>query len=182
MVVPGVDVVKHNPASDLKFTFSNKTTQSSPLCTSPGLADSLPVWRSRSRLLVFATRRGSEGGGRDRRAAPEQPDPAGELPEADGAAAGPDRDREPDGAGPGESEEKLEEELEEEQQEPLELRGTNKHQDVLFSSFSPQEFIREGCLYKLTKKGLQQRMFFLVRRPAVLTSDTRLHRRNVPPE
>uniref|UniRef100_A0A3P8ZVX2 FERM, ARHGEF and pleckstrin domain-containing protein 2 n=1 Tax=Esox lucius TaxID=8010 RepID=A0A3P8ZVX2_ESOLU len=24
-----------------------------------------------------------------------------------------------------------------------------------------QEFIREGCLYKLTKKGLQQRMFFL---------------------
>ncbi len=26
-----------------------------------------------------------------------------------------------------------------------------------------QEFIREGCLYKLTKKGLQQRMFFLVR-------------------
>uniref|UniRef100_A0A672SIU3 FERM, ARHGEF and pleckstrin domain-containing protein 2 n=1 Tax=Sinocyclocheilus grahami TaxID=75366 RepID=A0A672SIU3_SINGR len=26
-----------------------------------------------------------------------------------------------------------------------------------------REFIREGCLYKLTKKGLQQRMFFLVR-------------------
>ncbi|TNN74199.1 FERM, RhoGEF and pleckstrin domain-containing protein 2 [Liparis tanakae] len=25
-----------------------------------------------------------------------------------------------------------------------------------------REFIREGCLYKLTKKGLQQRMFFLV--------------------
>lgn len=25
-----------------------------------------------------------------------------------------------------------------------------------------QEFIREGCLHKLTKKGLQQRMFFLV--------------------
>lgn len=28
--------------------------------------------------------------------------------------------------------------------------------------FFLQEFIREGCLYKLTKKGLQQRMFFLV--------------------
>uniref|UniRef100_A0A8C2Y774 FERM, ARHGEF and pleckstrin domain-containing protein 2 n=1 Tax=Coturnix japonica TaxID=93934 RepID=A0A8C2Y774_COTJA len=28
-------------------------------------------------------------------------------------------------------------------------------------SFPWQEFIREGCLYKLTKKGLQQRMFFL---------------------
>uniref|UniRef100_A0A8B9CQL8 FERM, ARHGEF and pleckstrin domain-containing protein 2 n=5 Tax=Neognathae TaxID=8825 RepID=A0A8B9CQL8_9AVES len=28
-------------------------------------------------------------------------------------------------------------------------------------SFPLQEFIREGCLYKLTKKGLQQRMFFL---------------------
>lgn len=28
--------------------------------------------------------------------------------------------------------------------------------------FLLQEFIREGCLYKLTKKGLQQRMFFLV--------------------
>uniref|UniRef100_A0A8D0F8E0 FERM, ARH/RhoGEF and pleckstrin domain protein 2 n=1 Tax=Strix occidentalis caurina TaxID=311401 RepID=A0A8D0F8E0_STROC len=27
--------------------------------------------------------------------------------------------------------------------------------------FPLQEFIREGCLYKLTKKGLQQRMFFL---------------------
>ncbi|NXU79940.1 FARP2 protein, partial [Oreotrochilus melanogaster] len=27
--------------------------------------------------------------------------------------------------------------------------------------FLLQEFIREGCLYKLTKKGLQQRMFFL---------------------
>uniref|UniRef100_A0A803YGR8 FERM, ARHGEF and pleckstrin domain-containing protein 2 n=1 Tax=Meleagris gallopavo TaxID=9103 RepID=A0A803YGR8_MELGA len=27
--------------------------------------------------------------------------------------------------------------------------------------FPWQEFIREGCLYKLTKKGLQQRMFFL---------------------
>ena len=25
-----------------------------------------------------------------------------------------------------------------------------------------QEFIREGCLHKLTRKGLQQRMFFLV--------------------
>lgn len=25
-----------------------------------------------------------------------------------------------------------------------------------------QEFLREGCLHKLTKKGLQQRMFFLV--------------------
>lgn len=29
-------------------------------------------------------------------------------------------------------------------------------------TFPLQEFIREGCLYKLTKKGLQQRMFFLV--------------------
>lgn len=28
-----------------------------------------------------------------------------------------------------------------------------------------QEFIREGCLHKLTKKGLQQRMFFLVMFP-----------------
>jgi FERM/RhoGEF/pleckstrin domain protein 2 len=28
-----------------------------------------------------------------------------------------------------------------------------------------QEFIREGCLHKLTKKGLQQRMFFLVGSP-----------------
>lgn len=34
----------------------------------------------------------------------------------------------------------------------------NEHLAVVF-----QEFIREGCLYKLTKKGLQQRMFFLVR-------------------
>lgn len=25
-----------------------------------------------------------------------------------------------------------------------------------------QELIREGCLHKLTRKGLQQRMFFLV--------------------
>ena len=25
-----------------------------------------------------------------------------------------------------------------------------------------QEFIREGCLHQLTRKGLQQRMFFLV--------------------
>lgn len=31
-----------------------------------------------------------------------------------------------------------------------------------FFFFFLQEFIREGCLYKLTKKGLQQRMFFLV--------------------
>lgn len=31
-----------------------------------------------------------------------------------------------------------------------------------FFIFFLQEFIREGCLYKLTKKGLQQRMFFLV--------------------
>lgn len=31
-----------------------------------------------------------------------------------------------------------------------------------FLFFFLQEFIREGCLYKLTKKGLQQRMFFLV--------------------
>ncbi|XP_075882661.1 FERM, ARHGEF and pleckstrin domain-containing protein 2 isoform X2 [Nelusetta ayraudi] len=52
--------------------------------------------------------------------------------------------------------EKLEKELE----ELLELRGTNKHLDVGFF-LSLQEFIREGCLYKLTKKGLQQRMFFL---------------------
>lgn len=28
-----------------------------------------------------------------------------------------------------------------------------------------QEFIREGCLRKLTKKGLQQRMFLLVGGP-----------------
>lgn len=27
-----------------------------------------------------------------------------------------------------------------------------------------QELIREGCLHKLTRKGLQQRMFFLVGR------------------
>lgn len=32
----------------------------------------------------------------------------------------------------------------------------------IFFIFFLQEFIREGCLYKLTKKGLQQRMFFLV--------------------
>uniref|UniRef100_A0AAY4DZJ2 FERM, ARHGEF and pleckstrin domain-containing protein 2 n=1 Tax=Denticeps clupeoides TaxID=299321 RepID=A0AAY4DZJ2_9TELE len=31
----------------------------------------------------------------------------------------------------------------------------------LFVFLVSQEFIREGCLYKLTKKGLQQRMFFL---------------------
>lgn len=30
------------------------------------------------------------------------------------------------------------------------------------SLLSLQEFIREGCLHKLTRKGLQQRMFFLV--------------------
>ena len=29
-----------------------------------------------------------------------------------------------------------------------------------------QELIREGCLHKLSRKGLQQRMFFLVGRPA----------------
>lgn len=38
--------------------------------------------------------------------------------------------------------------------------GKIKH--CLTFSFPLQEFIREGCLYKLTKKGLQQRMFFLV--------------------
>uniref|UniRef100_A0A8C2F6H2 FERM, RhoGEF and pleckstrin domain protein 2 n=1 Tax=Cyprinus carpio TaxID=7962 RepID=A0A8C2F6H2_CYPCA len=32
---------------------------------------------------------------------------------------------------------------------------------LIFFFLLPQEFIREGCLYKLTKKGLQQRMFFL---------------------
>lgn len=42
-----------------------------------------------------------------------------------------------------------------------ELDETSKHLKLLVS-FSPKEFIREGCLYKLTKKGLQQRMFFLV--------------------
>ncbi|XP_061593532.1 FERM, ARHGEF and pleckstrin domain-containing protein 2 isoform X2 [Cololabis saira] len=33
-----------------------------------------------------------------------------------------------------------------------------------------QEFIREGCLYKLTKKGLQQRMFFLFSDQLLYTS------------
>lgn len=56
-------------------------------------------------FAVFPAHRGSEGSGGDSRAAPEQPDPAGELPEADGAAERPDRYREPDGAGQGESSE-----------------------------------------------------------------------------
>lgn len=39
-----------------------------------------------------------------------------------------------------------------------------------------QEFIREGCLYKLTKKGLQQRMFFLVStKPLWLKLQQKLH-------
>lgn len=45
--------------------------------------------------------RGSTGGGGDNHAASEQPDPAGELPEADGAAERPDWDREPYGSRPG---------------------------------------------------------------------------------
>uniref|UniRef100_A0A673ZB20 FERM, ARHGEF and pleckstrin domain-containing protein 2 n=1 Tax=Salmo trutta TaxID=8032 RepID=A0A673ZB20_SALTR len=40
--------------------------------------------------------------------------------------------------------------------------------NIYFSGF--QEFIREGCLYKLTKKGLQQRMFFLFSDQLLYTS------------
>lgn len=36
-----------------------------------------------------------------------------------------------------------------------------------------QEFIREGCLHKLTRKGLQQRMFFLVGGWAAVVRGTR---------
>lgn len=57
-------------------------------------------------FAVFPAHRGSKGSGGDSRTAPEQPDPAGELPEADGAAERPDRYREPDGAGQGESAER----------------------------------------------------------------------------
>ena len=46
--------------------------------------------------------RGSEGSGRDRHSAPEQSHPAGEFPEADGAAERPDRYRELDGTRQGE--------------------------------------------------------------------------------
>lgn len=34
--------------------------------------------------------------------------------------------------------------------------------DFVTNDFFPQEFIRLGCLSKLSGKGLQQRMFFLV--------------------
>lgn len=46
--------------------------------------------------------RGSTGSGGDSHAASEQPHPAGELPEAHGAAERPDRDWEPNGSRPGE--------------------------------------------------------------------------------
>uniref|UniRef100_A0A672JHF7 FERM, ARHGEF and pleckstrin domain-containing protein 2 n=1 Tax=Salarias fasciatus TaxID=181472 RepID=A0A672JHF7_SALFA len=42
-----------------------------------------------------------------------------------------------------------------------------------------QEFIREGCLYKLTKKGLQQRMFFLVTHCSRLLHVANVHHRSV---
>lgn len=59
---------------------------------SPGLRLVLINFALTLLAAAFAARRGSEGGGGDRCAAPEQPDPAGELPEADGVAEGPDRD------------------------------------------------------------------------------------------
>ncbi|XP_029988226.1 FERM, ARHGEF and pleckstrin domain-containing protein 2 isoform X2 [Sphaeramia orbicularis] len=43
----------------------------------------------------------------------------------------------------------------------LDLKRKKKKITVSNSRLGLQEFIREGCLYKLTKKGLQQRMFFL---------------------
>lgn len=109
-------------------------------------------------FAVFPAHRGSEGSGGDSRAAPEQPDPAGELPEADGAAERLDRYREPDGAGQGESSERRAGSGAGEPVGAAAQVEPNEHLGVVF-----QEFIREGCLYKLTKKGLQQRMFFLVR-------------------
>lgn len=48
------------------------------------------------------------------------------------------------------------------QSEVQEISAYNLTRLSFFFLFFLQEFIREGCLYKLTKKGLQQRMFFLV--------------------
>ena len=37
------------------------------------------------------------------------------------------------------------------------------NEKCLKSTFFIQDFIREGCLQKFSRKGYQQRMFFLVR-------------------
>lgn len=99
--------------------------------------------------------RGSEGSGRDRHSAAEQSHPAGEFPEADRAAERPDWYRELNSTRQGECSDTKQR-----------LGGAEKlsecHPEYLTNLLCFQEFIREGCLYKLTKKGLQQRMFFLV--------------------
>lgn len=99
---------------------------------------------------LFVYSRGSEGGGWDSHSAAKQSHPAGEFPEADWAAERPDWNRELNSARQGEF------------NNTHRKTGGAEELSMWKASCSLQEFIREGCLYKLTKKGLQQRMFFLV--------------------